>query len=236
MKKVWKIVGIAALVAMLGVAVVGTAAYAQDADADWPFDFGQRFKEAVAEILGISVDEYEAAVDQAQGQVLGQAVTEGWLTEDQAAEMQERMEQGFELRGRGAKGLMGPRGMMGRGGHSLLDVAADELEMSVQDLLAELQDGKTIAGAAGAKGIEPQAIADAYLAQIEESLNQAVADGKLTQARADWQLAQAQENVTAMLEQSWDDFAPEGFHHRGFPGGMRGFPGGTEEVPVQPES
>jgi hypothetical protein len=229
MKKVWKIVGIAALVAILGVAVAGTAAYAQDEDAGWPFDFGQRFKEAVAEILGISVDEYEAAVDQAQGQVLDQAVTEGWLTEDQAAQMQERMAQGFEMRGPGGKGFMGPRGLMGHGGHSLLGVAADELEMSVQDLLAELQDGKSIADLAGEQGIDVQVIADAYLAQLEESLTQAVADGKLTQERADWQLEQARENVPEMLEQSWDDFAPEGPHRGRFPGGMRG-------LPAQPES
>jgi hypothetical protein len=235
MNKIWRIVGVAALVAILGVAVVGTAAYAQDGDASWPFDFGQRFKEAVAGILGISVDEYEAAVDQAQGQVLDQAVTEGWLTEDQAAQMQERMDQGFGTRG-WDKGFMEPKGFIGHGGSSILSVAADELDMSVQDLVSELRDGKTIADLAGEKDIDPQAITDAYLAKLEESLNQAVEDGKLTQTRADWQLEQARENVPAMLEQSWDDFAPEGFHRGRFPGGMKGFPGGTEDVTAQPES
>jgi len=234
MNKVWKIVGIAAVVAILGVAVVGTAAYAQNGDANWPFDFGQRFKEALAGVLGISVDEYDAAVDQAQSQVLDEAVTEGWLTEDQATQMQERMDQGFGTRG-WDKGFMEPRGF-GHGGSSILSVAADELDMSVQDLMSELQDGKTIADVAGEKGIDPQTITDAYLAKVKESLTQAVDDGKLTQERADWQLEQAQENVQGVLEQSWDEFAPEGFHHGRFPGGMRGFPKGTEDAPVQPES
>ena len=64
MKKFWKTAGIATLVAILGVVGVGAVAYAQDDGSGKPFDFGGRFREAVAEVLGVSVEEYDAAVGQ----------------------------------------------------------------------------------------------------------------------------------------------------------------------------
>ena len=67
MKKFWTIAGIATLVAVLGVVSLGAVAYAQDDGSGGPFDFGGRFREAISGVLGISVEEYDAAVDQARG-------------------------------------------------------------------------------------------------------------------------------------------------------------------------
>lgn len=218
MKRLWKIVGIGMLVTILGVVAVGAIAYAQDGEdgSEWPFNFREKLNAAVADILGISIDEYDAAVDQAKGQVLDEAVTEGWLTEDQAERMQERMDGEHAPRDMD-KGLMGPRmGFKGHGETSLLSVAAEELEMSVQDLVAELQEDRSIADVAKEKGVDVQAIADAYLAQQEEHLTQVVEDGKITQKVADLMLEQAREAVSDQLENVWEDFGPVGFR-----GGMR---------------
>jgi hypothetical protein len=225
MKRVWKFVGIATLVAILGVAALGAVAYAQDDGSGGPFDFGGRFREAVANILGITVDEYDAAVEQAKGQVVDEALEEGWLTEDQAERMREQMDEGFEPRGMD-KGFMGPRGgLLGRGGDSLLGMIADEMDMSVRDLVAELQDGKTLAEVASENGVDAQEIADTYLAQLEEDLTQAVADGKITQNQADWMLEQATESVPDQLDSTWEDCGPHGFPGGGRPGRMGGSPG-----------
>ena len=224
MSKLWKIVGIALLVAILGTVTIGAVAYAQDEDeSGWPFDLDQKFKEALAGILGITVDEYDAAVDEAQGQVVDEALAEGWLTEDQAEMLEWRLQQSSEFGHRGMmpRGLGGfGRGMMG-GGDSLTSIAADELGMSLTELLTELQDGKTIAEVAGDKGVEVQVIVDAYMAQLKESLDEAVADGRITQKQADWQLAQAEERVTDRLNSTWEDCSQGGRH----PGGMMGIPG-----------
>lgn len=228
MKRVWKFAGIATLIAILGVAAVGAVAYAQDDGSGGPFDFGGRFRQAIAGILGITVEEYDAAVEQAQEQVVGEALDEGWLTEDQAERMRERMDQGFGPRGMG-KGFMGPRGgFLGHGGGSLIGMFAEELDMSVQDLFAELQDGKTLAEVASENGVDAQAVADAYLAQLEENLTQAVADGKITQNQADWMLQQATESVPDQLNNTWEDCAPHGFPGGGRPGRMWGFPGQSD--------
>jgi hypothetical protein len=195
-------------------------AYAQDDGFGGPFDFGQKFREAISDILGISVEEYDAAVDQARDQVVDEALTEGWLTEDQAERMRERFDQGFGRRGMG-KGFIGPHmDFMGRGGDSLIGMIAEELDMSVQDLLAELQDGKSLAEVAQENGVDALAIADAYLIQLEENLNQAVEDGKITENQANWMLEQAQEHVPALLENTWEGHCWPG----GRRGGFMGFP------------
>ena len=223
MSKFWKIAGIATLVAVLGVVSLGAVAYAQDDGSGGPFDFGGRFREAVAGILGISVEEYDAAVEQAREQVVGEALDEGWLTEEQAEKMQERFEQGPG--GRMGGGFMKPpRGFMGRGETSLVGVAAEALDMSVENLHAELKDGKTIAEVAEEKGVDTQGIIDTYLAQLEESLAQSVEDGKITQNQADWMLEQAAERAPEQLDNAFEGRFPGGKR----PGGMPRFPGGND--------
>jgi polyhydroxyalkanoate synthesis regulator phasin len=223
MRKLWKIVGIASLVAILGLVAIGAVVYAQNRDSSgWPFDFGHRFKEALADILGISVDKYDAAVDQAHSKVIDEALAEGWLTEEQAEILQWRMDQAPEL-GHGGmmpKGFGLDRGMMG-GVDSLTSIVAEKLDLSITDLLTELQDGKTIADVASDKGVDLQVIVDAYVAQVKESLDEAVADGRITQKQADWQLEQVIERVTDQLNSTWEDHSRGGMRR----GGMMGIPG-----------
>jgi hypothetical protein len=213
MKKAWKYVGIAALVVVLALGGMAVIAYAQDpvGDTSGPFDFFGRFRQNLAGILGISVEQYDGAVVQARDQTLDQAVTEGWLTQDQADQMRERMDQapdampwgmgpGFDMHGRGMKGDWGMKGA----GVNLLSVAADQLGMTQDELMTALRDGQTIAGLAEEKGIDVQKIADAYIAQLTEKLNQAVTDGTITQNQADWMLSQAQTQVTEQLNGTWE--------------------------------
>ena len=56
MKGFWKVAGIAALVAILGVTAIGAVAYAEDdGGSNWPFNFRERTQEAMASILGIDL-------------------------------------------------------------------------------------------------------------------------------------------------------------------------------------
>jgi hypothetical protein len=233
MKGFWKVAGIATLVAILGVTAVGAVVYAEDDDgAGWPFDFRERTQEAIAGILGINVATYEAAVNQAREQVIGEAVSEGWLTEDQADRMQERQAEHFGPRGMD-KRFMDPRAglagdLVGHKGNSPIGIAAEELGISVRELMTELRGGKSFADLAGEKGVELEAISNAYLEQLTENLKTAVDDGRLTQGRADWMLEQAQKHVSDLLEGAWEGFAPGSFRGGHGPGRLEGFPGQTE--------
>lgn len=216
MKRLWKIAGIATIaaivVAVLGIAAVGVAAFAQgDTDTTGStFDYVTKFKEALAGILGISVDEYDAAVDKAEQQVIDQAVSEGRLTEEQAQELQSRLDRAVTGAGLGkAFGKM-DKGMGHISGVSLRSVAAEKLGMELEDLLTELENGKTIAALAEEKGVDTQTIVDAYLAQVKEKLDEKVAGGDITQEQADLQLEQAKTRATEKLTGTW-----EGPEHRG---------------------
>jgi polyhydroxyalkanoate synthesis regulator phasin len=240
MQRSWKLMGVATIVVVLGVALLGIAAYAQDEEGS-PFDFGTRFREAIAAALGITVDEYDAVVKQAHEQVIDEAVTEGRLTEEQAERMRERMDQAPDTWGWG-KGFRGPKGhgawgeddgfraprsgFWGRGAVSPIGVAAEELGVTAADLMAEIQAGKSIADVAGEKGVDVQAIVDAYLAQLGEVLDQAVQNGRITQDQADSMLEHAQETVPEMLENPWQGRGPSRFPG-GSPGRM-GYPGTSD--------
>ena len=225
MKRLWKIAGIAMLVAVLGIAAVGVAAFAQGdtGTSDSPFDYVTKFKEALAGILGISVDEYDAAVDKAEQQVVDQAVSEGLLTEEQATQLQSRLDRapaGAWL-GMGF-GKMG-RGLGGFAGVSLRSVAAEKLGMELTDLNTELQNGKTIAALAEEKGVDTQTIVDAYLAQVKTELDEKVASGDITQTQADAQLEQAKTGATEKLTATWQDSGHGGRHGGMIDSGTGGF-------------
>jgi polyhydroxyalkanoate synthesis regulator phasin len=227
MKRGWKIAGIAALVAILGVAAVGAVAYAQDAEdgSVSAFDFASKFKEALAGVLGISVDDYDAAVEKAQQQVVDEAVADGWLTEEQAELLAWRMAQAPD---KGMHGMGKGMGMFGRGmgpmggEENLLSIAADKLGMKLTELLTELQGGKSIADVAKEKGVDTQTIVDAYVAQAKENLDEAVADGNITQKQADYQLEQIKTRVTDQLDNTGMEFGPRGGGRHG--GEMMGGP------------
>ena len=157
----------------------------------------------LAGLLGISVEEYDTAVEEAQGQVVDEAVTEGWLTEEQAEMMRWRLEQapgsGMGGPGKGWDRSMGGPGM-GRLGDNFMSVAAEQLDMTLTELLDALQDGSTIAGLAEEAGVEAQTIVDAYLDGVRDDVAEAVSEGRMTQTQADYYLEQLETRTTDRLD------------------------------------
>ena len=229
MKRFVKFAGIATLVAVLAVGAVGAVALAQEGSEDSTgFNLRERLHQAIAGILGITVEEYDAAVDTAQEQVLSDAVADGWLTQEQADRLQERVDLGAGARWMG-KGFFGGRGGWGmRGGASLFSVAADKLGMSLSDLMAELQAGKSIAEVAADHNVDAKTIVEAYLAQLEETLTDAVENERITQKQADSILENMADAVASQIEATRGECWPGGFMGHGGRGGFRGFPGWGE--------
>jgi hypothetical protein len=202
MKRYAKIAAVGAMVMTLVLASVAVvvAQDPEEATANGPFRWVERLREAIAEALGITVEEYEAAVDTAKERVLEEAVEEGWLTEEQAERFGQHIEAGPRKLPFGVPHLWsGPV----RTEHSLESVAAEQMGMTVDELFDALEDGKTIAELAEEKGVEPQAIVDAYVEEIREELEQAVTDERITQMRADAILERLEEQALAHLERSY---------------------------------
>lgn len=87
----------------------------------------------------------------------------------------------------------GPGGLQS-GQH--LGTAADLLGMDVEDVIAALREGETLASLAEANGVDPQAIIDALVTPAIERIDQAVADGRIDTERAEELKADLIEKVT----------------------------------------
>jgi len=113
----------------------------------------------------------------------------------------------------------GPDGPGGRPGFGMgLDVAAKALGISTDDLKAALKDGKTLAAIAKEKGVDPQKVIDALVAEANTRIDQGVKDGHVTADQATERKAEAKTRITSLVND-------------GFKGGMGGpmgggFPGG----------
>jgi hypothetical protein len=143
-------------------------------------------------------------------------------------------------------GMMGGQGgmhgrMMGGGGagmmgqeNSLIAVAAGELNMTTEELIAALDGTKSIAQIAAERNVPLSQIVDAFIAPRSEHLDELVANGRLTQEQADEMLATMTTHVNERLNEVWTPNGPgqgAGFadedgdgvcDHMGEGGGMMG--------------
>lgn len=184
------------------------------------------YAEQLATALGITVEELQAAQEQAANAALDQAVADGLLTEAQA--------EAFRARGAGFLPRIGIRPGANINMQSLL---AEALGISVEELQAahETAQSAMIAQAvAGGKITQEQAdlmearrayhsyLSDVAQAQMEESIQQALEAGAITQEQADLLLNAAQQGMWRGMERGFRFPGMGGF--RGHDG-MRGFPG-----------
>jgi len=125
-------------------------------------------------------------------------------------------------------------------GGPALETVAEVLGTDVETLKAQLQDGQTIAEIAGD---QTQAVIDALVADANEKIDAALADGRITQEQADTMKANTVERITTFVieggplhglcdsgegirERLGDFFGRRG--GRGFGGGM--FGGGDDSI------
>ncbi|MBE2198943.1 MAG: hypothetical protein IAE79_10060 [Anaerolinea sp.] len=115
------------------------------------------------------------------------------------------------MMGRQHGGMMGGQhgGMMGgqhggmMGNFSLPGVAAQMLDMTVDEIQAELSAGISIADLAANHDVDAQTIIDEALAQHQAALDTAVANGTLTQEQADWMQANMATMIATRINEPW---------------------------------
>lgn len=137
---------------------------------------------------------------------------------------------GFGMMG-SRQGGMGYRnhggGMMGN--FSLIDIVAQTLNLTVDEVWTELSTGKSIADLAANYNTDVQIIIDEALVQHQAALEAAVTAGTLTQEQADWMQANMESMITAHVNEPWGTHSGWGGGnggHRGFGRGNGGCGGG----------
>jgi hypothetical protein len=145
-------------------------------------DGGGQYEAALADIaerLGVSSDELDAAIDGEAEERLDAAVASGQLSEDQAAEIEDHLESGsaglIEPPGDPGAAFGGPGGD-GFGGATggLVQVAADYIGISTEQLMAEVQGGATPAEVAEANGKTAAGLEDAVVAVAGEDMREQI--------------------------------------------------------------
>ena len=99
-------------------------------------------------------------------------------------------------------GLMGAGGAFrfGANDQSAVDIAATLFKMTREELVAQLQGGKTILDIAKEKGLTAADVSKAVVDTRSVAINAAVKAGRITQAQADQMIENMTENVTRMIE------------------------------------
>jgi len=190
--------------------------------------FGDDQATYLADALGITVEELEAAQTTARNAAIDQAVTDGNLTQEQADQL------------KASDRSMPPFALGKNADHEAM--LAEALGITVEDLDAAKAEARAAALAqAVADGDLTQAEADLLTArqafavyqqeqrqaELKATLDQAVADGALTQAQADLLLEALQNDIGPGLRGGFGpggDFGPGMRGHAG--PGMRGEAGG----------
>ena len=156
-----------------------------------------------AKRLGVEPEALENALEGALGARLDEAVKEGRLTEEQAAELKERLKDG-------TLPLFGGRGHHGHGlgfhGPELFGAAATFLGVTEAELRTQLEAGKSLADVAKAQNKDVAGLKAALKAEITKQLDQAVKDGHLTQAQKTEMLAK----IDARLDEIVNNTGPKG--------------------------
>ena len=105
----------------------------------------------------------------------------------------------------------------------MLDILAEVLDMTPEEIFAELEAGMTIAEIAAEHGVELAELVDALIAPRAEALAQAVGNARLTQEQADWLLEHTREGLEWRLSNNLFGFGGFGGFsmERGHRGGGR---------------
>ena len=146
----------------------------------------QQYLQDLANRLGVSVSTLQHDKLGAAEDVLAQLVKDGKLTQNQANQIKQRLESHKACSGSG-------RGLWGRGvaiqalKQYLPGVAtqvAQGLHLTVDQLKAQLQSGKSLSDIAAAQGVSSSQLQTLATNAIQNAVTKAVSDGNLTQQQA----------------------------------------------------
>ena len=139
-------------------------------------------------------------------ELLGPLVGDGTITEAQAGAVAEVLAEGFEHRRGGRRGFG-------------LEAAAGLLGISVDDIRTALESGSTLADVAADNGSSADDLIDGLVADAEERLDEAIAEGRFDESEKADRIAEITERVTAMVNGDLPIDGHRARGHRPFEGG-----------------
>jgi hypothetical protein len=162
------------------------------------------FLERLAENLGVSREQLDSTIDQTQIELIDEAVADGRIDEETAAELKERIANGEPV----FPGF-GKRHGGHHGGHHhhpffqgirwISETAAGLLGIEEDELRERFRNGESLADMAAAAGIDLEQFKNDLLAAADAKLDEKVAAGDITQERADRIYEEFSENIDRIV-------------------------------------
>ncbi len=181
--------GILLLLGLLigGFFVVPLVAAAQSNQTDTTTNYCQQYLQDLANRLNISVDTLNQARSGAKGDVLAQLVKDGKLTQAQADTIKQRLtaNQGKQNCNRFDYTGLERKVLVQKYGPDVLNAVAQKLNLSADQLKAQLQSGKTLEAIAKAQGVSKADLLTTLTTAINSAIDKAVSAGDLTQSQGD---------------------------------------------------
>lgn len=157
---------------------------------------GERYRELLADELGITVDELSEAQEAARDKLIDEAVAAGKLSQ----------ERGDALKARDIG-----QWRMGIGGHgmgeklhgavvSVFEAVADVVGLPVEDLRERLTGGESLVDIAASQNIDEATLKAELVSELTAMIEQAVVDGDISQDKADMVLEHLEEIVDRAID------------------------------------
>ncbi len=193
MKKVLLIVGLVAAlsVGIVAVGVVGAQEGSEDGGRP-----GDEFIAKTAENLGVTVEELTAAMTDARFDMIDEKGAGGTLTEEQAADIKERIEQYGPL-SHPHRPRDGHREC--RGVKFIVSAAAAVLGMEVEELVEALESGQSLLAVAESQGMAADEFSASLLEQVKTPLDEKVTSGAISQEQADRIFSGVETNIGRII-------------------------------------
>ena len=204
------VIGLAAAGVIAVSAVgIGGGASAQTPPSDEQDEVrGDRYRELLAEELGITVEELTAAQTAARDSLIDEKLAAGEITEEQAERLK-AMEIGEGPRP-GFWAGFGARGKLHNAVVSVFQTAADVVGIEVDGLRERIAGGESLVEIADAQGMDEATLKSELVSTLADKINQAVAAGDIEQELADRLL----ENLDRMVERAIKAEGPFDRQHR----------------------
>jgi hypothetical protein len=197
--------------AVLAAGAGGGAAIAATGGDDDHKKAEQAVIDDAAKRLNVTPDALRGALGAAEDAQTDQAVKDGKLTQAQADAIKKRRADSGTVLGGGGPGVGGRAGGPGgpgfggpglgfkRGPGGALDAAATALGLKLDDLVAKLRDGKSIADVAKDQNKSLDDVKQAITDGVTKELDQAVTDKKLTSDQRDKVLSELKDHLDDLV-------------------------------------
>lgn len=190
----WALAGVGGLAVAAIVVVSALGGSITQAEEPGGEGRGAMFNEAMANQLGISVEELVAGRQEVLNQALDAAVASGRITPEQAEEIRENPRKARRQFIRNAASHV--RGFVG----DIMSVAADSIGISKETLVEGLKSGQSLGQIAEANGTSKADLKADLTSAVEAKLDAAVAEGKISQEQADKVSANLSERLDNLID------------------------------------